>query len=319
MEKVPNIINSNKCKKIKKGSIIGLICPSSKNQEKERLQNFLAYLTKQGFKYKLGESVFATDGYLAGNDLLRANDLNKFFLDDEVDAILCFRGGYGASRFLDLIDYENIKKHPKLLVGFSDVTVLLNAIYQKTLIPTLHGEMGVTFKEEEDLSFTNLIETLLGTAPCDLTKMASNLIVKSHNKESVEGVIVGGNLTLVCQLMGTPYEIDTKNKILLLEDVGEAPYRIDGYLSTLRLAGKLKDAKAIIFGYFTNCDKDETDDGKSLQEVLDEYTKDLNCPILFNFPTGHNKPFVSVPIGVKVRIDCVNQTVIVLESLFFDK
>ncbi len=305
-----------KCRKITYGSTLGIICPSSKITATKTLDAFLAFLTIKGFKYKLGKSVFAKEGYLAGSDTLRAADLNAFFKDDEVDAILCFKGGYGAARFLELIDYEAISKNPKLLVGFSDVTVLLNAIYQKTTLPTLHGEMGVTFKEE-DFSFTNLIDSLLGVASCDLTKGFNNVVFTKE--EVVEGIMVGGNLSLIASLMGTPYEIDTKDKILLLEDVTEKPYTIDRYLCTLKLAKKLSDAKAIILGYFTNCDKDDNDDGKSLQEVFLDYTKDLTCPIVYHFPTGHNKPFVNVPIGLKVRIDGFKKSVIVLESLFFDK
>ena len=250
--------------------------------------------------------------------------------DDEVDAILCFRGGYGSIRFLDLIDYEEIKKNPKLVAGFSDVTALINAIYQKTNVPMLHGEMGIRFKEEfinnPDFSFKNLIDTLLGIAPKNLLEEVnnSNLKNKIEFKEGlnneVEGIIVGGNLSLVASMMGTPYEIDMKDKILLLEDVTEEPYSIDRYLATLKVAGKLRDVKAIIFGYFTNCDKtDPSDDTQSLMDVLYEYSKDLPCPVIYNFPTGHDRPFVNVPIGLKARININDESVIVLEDLFFDK
>lgn len=309
-----------KCRKIKEGSTLGLICPSSKQKDTKQIELFLAYLTKKGLKYKLGESMYAKWGYLAGSDELRAKDLNDFFKDDEVDAILCFRGGYGAARFLDLIDYEAIKAHPKLLVGFSDVTVLLNAIYQRTGLPTLHGEMGVVFKteflDEEEFSFRNLIDTLFDHASSNLLSNENQAIFKGE--EAVEGVIVGGNLSLVVALMGTPYEIDTKDKILLLEDVGEAPYRIDSMLCTLKLAKKLDDAKAIIFGYFTDCPK-SAEDTQSVEEVLNDYTKDLDKIIIYHFPTGHNRPFVNVPIGLKTKIHPKEKSVIVLESLFIDK
>jgi len=147
-----------KCRKITIGSTLGIMCPSSRQTNEKQVELFLKYLSNSGFKYKLGQSMYAKCGYLAGSDTLRAEDFNHFIQDDEIDAILCFKGGYGASRFLHLIDYEQIKKHPKLIVGFSDVTVLLNAIYQKTGLPTLHGEMGVVFKEsflnEKEFSFT---------------------------------------------------------------------------------------------------------------------------------------------------------------------
>lgn len=319
-----------KCRKIQKGSCFGIICPSSRCKEPLTVERFLNYLTSLGFKYKVGETVNASYGYLAGTDELKAKDFNKFMKDDEVDAILCFRGGYGSIRFLDLIDYEEIKKNPKLVVGFSDVTALINAIYQKTNVPMLHGEMGIRFKEEfinnPDFSFKNLIDTLLGIAPKNLLEEVnnSNLKNKIEFKEGlnneVEGIIVGGNLSLVASMMGTPYEIDMKDKILLLEDVTEEPYSIDRYLATLKVAGKLRDVKAIIFGYFTNCDKtDPSDDTQSLMDVLYEYSKDLPCPVIYNFPTGHDRPFVNVPIGLKARININDESVIVLEDLFFDK
>lgn len=310
-----------KCKRIQKGSTFGIMCPSSRMKEPEKLNWFLNYLNQKGFFYKLGKSMFAKEGYLAGSDILRADDLNQFFQDDEIDAILCFRGGYGAARFLDQIEYDQIIKHPKLLVGFSDVTVLLNAIYQKTGIPTLHGEMGCVFQEtmleNEDVSFAHLIDTLLGVAPSEL--LVGEYDVHIQNEGIVEGEIVGGNLCLVASLMGTPYEIDTKDKILLLEEVTEEPYAIDRYLCTLKLAHKLQDAKAIVFGYFTDCERKEEDGTQRLQDVLMDYTKELTCPILFGFPTGHNRPFINVPIGVKARVNTYQKSVIVLESLFFDK
>jgi mccF-like protein len=309
-----------KCRKITIGSTLGIMCPSSRQTNEKQVELFLKYLSNNGFKYKLGQSMYAKCGYLAGSDTLRAEDFNHFIQDDEIDAILCFKGGYGASRFLHLIDYEQIKKHPKLIVGFSDVTVLLNAIYQKTGLPTLHGEMGVVFKEsflnEKEFSFTNLVDTLLGIASKNLLECENNAIFQG--KDSVEGEIVGGNLSLVVALMGTPYEIDTKGKILLLEDVGERPYRIDSFLSTLKLSGKLDDAKGIIFGYFTDCEKSD-EDTQSVEDVLNDYTKDLKKTIIYHFPTGHSRPFVNVPIGLRVRINPTDKSVIVLESLFFDK
>ena len=319
-----------KCKTIQKGSCFGIMCPSSRCKEPKTVERFLNYLTSLGFKYKVGKTVSASYGYLAGTDELKASDFNTFMKDDEVDAILCFRGGYGSIRFLDLIDYEQIKKTPKLVAGFSDVTTLINAIYQKTGVPMLHGEMGIRFKEEfignPDFSFRNLIDTLLGIAPKNLLEEVnnSNLEKKMEFKEGkegiVEGIIVGGNLSLVASMMGTPYEIDTKDKILLLEDVTEEPYAIDRYLATLKVAGKLKQVKAILMGYYTNCDKtDPNDDTQSLMDVLYEYTKDLDCPVIYNFPTGHDRPFVNVPIGLKARVNIKEESVIVLEDLFFDK
>ena len=311
-----------KVKKIEIGSTLGIMCPSSKFNEPKTLEIFLEYLTKKGFKYKLGKSMNESYGYLAGSDEVRADDLNGFFKDDDVDAILCFRGGYGFARFLNEIDYELISKKPKLLIGFSDVTALLNAIYKKTKVIGLHGEMGIRMKKEylenDFYSFKNMIDTMLGVAPSNLLEGFENA-VSFKNNSIIKGEIVGGNLSLVASLMGTPYEIDTKDKILLLEDVDEVPYTIDRYLCTLRLANKLKDAKALVIGYFTRCDKEPTSTNQSIKDVLEEYTKDLDCQVVYNFPTGHDQPFVNVPLGVPVEINPISKSVIVLESLFLDK
>lgn len=310
-----------KVRKINVGSTLGIMCPSSKFNEPSKLELFLKYLTKKGFKYKLGKSMTASYGYLAGSDELRADDLNNFFKDETIDAILCFRGGYGSQRFLDLIDYEAIIKNPKLIVGFSDVTALLNAIYKKTSVIGLHGEMGIRMREnyliDECFSFENLIDTLLDQNDKNLIKGMDNVSFKKE--EVVEGKIVGGNLTLITSLMGTPYEIDTKDNILLIEDVHEEPYKIDRYLSILKLSGKLDDVKGILVGYFTDCDKEKDDPNQSINDVILEYTKDLKAQVVYNFPTGHDMPFVNVPLGVMVRIDPNEKSVIVLESLFFDK
>ena len=306
-----------KVRKIKEGACFGIVCPSGCQKDKKNIPVFLEYLTKLGFNYKEGESLYAEEGYLAGSDSLRAKDINNFFKDDEVDAILCYRGGYGAGRMLNLIDFDAIKENPKLLVGFSDVTVLLNSIYQKAGLPTLHGEMGVVFRkeflEEEEFSFDNLIKTLKGVAPKDLAESFTN--IEFINQGEVVAPIVGGNLTLICNLMGTPYEIDVENKILFMEDVDEAPYSIDRYLCQLKNAGVLNKAKALIFGYFTGCEP-RREGTQTIDEVIYNYTKDLTCPIVLNFPSGHSRPFVNIPIGLNVKINTEEKSITVLESLF---
>ena len=310
-----------KVRKIKQGATLGIICPSGRQTDNERVKQYLDYLTILGYKYKIGKSLYASEGYLAGSDELRAKDINEFFSDDEVDAILCYKGGYGAGRMLPLIDFENMKKNPKLLVGFSDVTVLLNSIYQKANIPTLHGEMGIIYKtnflEEKEFSFNNLEQTLKGISPTNLLEGFDNVEFRNHGK--VIAPIVGGNLSLICGMQGTPYEVDVKDKILFIEEVHEAPYAIDRFLCQLKLAGKLNQIKALIFGYFTNCGEDTKSDTQTVMDVINEYTKELTCPIIINFPSGHNRPFVNIPIGINVEIDTDKKSVIVLEDMFFDK
>lgn len=303
----------NKCRKITLGSVLGIICPSGHPKTIDAVNKFCELLKTHGYNYKLGKSVTAVEGYLAGSDMLRAEDLMEMFKDDTVDAILCFKGGYGAQRILPYLDFEEIKRHPKLLIGFSDITVLLNTLYQFSNMPTVHGEMGARMQHYEKFTFEHFFETLGSgfKTPLKNPTLPLNVI----NEGVAEGVLVGGNLTLVYALMGTPYEIDFKDKILFIEDVNEAPYSVDRMLSALSLSGKLKELKGVICGYFTGCDSEEN---QTVDELLVHYLKPLNIPVVTNFQSGHSKPFINVPVGLKVKLDTYNECVTVLESLYED-
>ena len=303
----------NKVRKIVAGSVLGIICPSGHPKALDEVNKFCNLLTEYGYKYKLGKSVTAVEGYLAGSDTLRAKDLMDMFLDDEVDGILCYKGGYGAQRMLPYIDFEVLKGHPKLLVGFSDVTVLLNTLYQFSNMPTVHGEMGVCMRNYEEFTFNHFFEMLENgfINPLVNPTLPLNVI----NEGICEGVVVGGNLSLVYALMGTPYEIDLNDKILFIEEVNEAPYAVDRMLSSLSLSGKLNKLKGIICGYFTGC---ESSSNQTVNELLEHYFKPLNIPFVTNFQSGHNKPFINLPIGLNVRLDTYKKSVTVLESLYQD-
>lgn len=301
----------NKCRKIKAGSVLGIICPSGHPRTIDEVNKFCDLLESHGYKYKLGKSVTAVEGYLAGSDALRAEDLMAMFKDDTVDAVLCYKGGYGAQRMLPYIDFNELKKYPKLLVGFSDVTVLLNTLYQFAEMPTVHGEMGVCMQSFEEFTFNHFFEMLSEgfNKPLKNPTIPLNVI----NEGICEGVVVGGNLSLIYALMGTPYEIDLKDKILFIEDVGEAPYSVDRMLSSLILSGKLNNLKGVICGYFTDCNSSEN---QTVEELLVHYLKPLNIPVVTNFQSGHSKPFINIPVGLKVKLDTFNESVTVLESLY---
>lgn len=303
----------NKCRKIEPGSVLGIICPSGHPATINLVEKFCDLLVSHGYKYKLGASVTAQEGYLAGSDELRANDLMTMFKDDTVDAILCFKGGYGAQRMLPYLDFEEIKKYPKLLMGFSDVTVLLNTLYQFADMPTVHGEMGICMQNYEEFTFNHFFNTLKNgfNEPLKNPTIPLNII----NEGICEGIVVGGNLSLIYALMGTPYEIDFSDKILFIEEVNEAPYAVDRMLSSLILSGKLKNIKGIICGYFTGC---ESTSNQTVDELLVHYLKPLNIPFVTNFQSGHNKPFINLPVGLKVKLDTYAETVTVLESLYED-
>lgn len=302
-----------KCRKIVPGSVLGLICPSGHPASQEEVEKFVKLLKEHGFDCLVGESVYAVEGYLAGSDTLRAKDLMNMFKNDSVDAILCYKGGYGAQRMLPYLDFNEIKKYPKLLMGFSDVTVLLNTLYQFADIPTVHGEMGVCMLNYEEFTFNHFFNTLNNgfNAPLVNPTLSLNVI----NEGIAEGVVVGGNLSLIYALMGTPYEIDFNDKILFIEEVNEAPYAVDRMLSSLILSGKLNNLKGIICGYFTGCSSTAN---QTVDELLYHYFKPLNVPFITNFQSGHSKPFINLPVGLKVKLDTYQKCVTVLESLFED-
>ena len=304
-------------KRIKKNSLLGLICPAGRNKDLERSQEFIDILKSHGFRVKEGKSLYARDGYLAGSDELRAKDIMDMFLDDDVDAILCYKGGFGVTRLLDLLDFNEIKKHPKLLIGFSDVTALLISINQLSGIPTIHGEMGVRYARADEFTKKHFFDCLLNDEYPVLKNQAEEAITINSGKAT--GQIIGGNLCLIHALMGTPYEIDTDNKILFIEEVNEAPYKIDRMLSTLRLAGKFKNLKGVILGKFSGCDDTENNGDQQLSDLINTYFKNLNVPVLANFESGHAFPFLNIPFGVDVEFDADKKTVNVLKSLFFDK
>lgn len=303
----------NKLKKISRGSTLGIIAPAGYVKTKEEIETFVKLLESHGYKCKLGKSLLAKTGYLAGSDTLRAADIMMMFEDPSIDGILCYKGGYGTQRLLPLLDFERIKQNPKLIMGFSDITVLLNVIYQQCAFPTVHGEMGICMQTFEEFTFNHFFSVISEgfTQPLKNVQSPLNVI----NEGVAEGILVGGNLSLIYALMGTEYEIDLTDKILLIEDVDEETYAIDRMLSSLTLSKGFKSLKGIICGYFTNC---EPSCDITVDEVLNHYFKGLNIPVVSGFESGHNKPFINLPIGLKVKLDTYTSSVTALESLFID-
>ncbi len=304
-----------KVKKLQKNDTIGFIIASSYNRQQERMQVLENIIHSLGYKVKYGKTVYLKDGYLAGDDEARVQDIHDFFLDDEVKAIVCFKGGFGASRIMDKIDYQLIKEHPKLFVGLSDVTALLNNFYKYASLPTIHGEVGI----------------LLGSSKCDqvskddfkklLYDNTKGRILYGENAKTlvpgiVEGEIVGGNLCLISDLHGTPYEVDFEDKIVLIEEVEEPPYNIDRMFAQLRLSKNITKAKGFVFGYFTDCQGEEGE--QTYQSLIKEYFQNLNVPVMYDFPTGHEFPLLNVPIGLKVSMNTQTKTITILEELYED-
>ncbi|HOI47563.1 MAG TPA: LD-carboxypeptidase [Bacilli bacterium] len=310
-------MQKQKPKMLKKGDTIGIVCPSYTSTMKDRESTFYHKLQQLGFKIKLGKTCFLQQGYLAGSDQERADDLMSMFLDPEVDGIIALLGGYGASRMVDKLDYEKLKSHPKLLMGFSDITVLLNAINQQSNIPTAHGIVGTFLGSPNSDIYTEMdfSQFLLTNDLRVLENPLKDAITYINGTAS--GEVVGGNLSLIDTLLGTPYEIDFKDKIILIEDVGEEPYRIDRMFSKLRLSGKLSQAAGFILGTFTDCLASSSKRNyQTTQDIIDDYIKPLNKPTIMNFATGHSFPFTTVPIGIEVKLDADAKTITYLERFF---
>ena len=300
-------------KRLKYGDTIGLISPASP-ENIDAISKGISFLKSKGFNVKEGNHLYDKLGYLAGKDEDRASDLMEMFLDSSVDMILCIRGGYGCSRILPYINFEDIKKNPKIFGGFSDITVLLNLLKKKCNLTTFHSPMGSSKLEDEE-TFNSFIMSLMhGYFPYIIenpTAYPTQCIIKG----TCEGELLGGNISLLCSLLGTPYEIDTADKILFLEDVSEEPYEIDRMLTQLLLANKLQNCKGIILGQFKDCVLPHYERSLTLDEVFEDRLYSLGIPILKDFCSGHDYPKLTLPIGAMISLDTCKGSIQVLEPV----
>jgi len=305
-----------KPKALKFGDTLGLIAPAS-NTTEENVQRSIKKLQDLGFKVKEGKSIYKRHGFLAGDDQTRAQDINEMFADPEVDGIICIRGGTGAPRILDKIDYEIIKQNPKVFIGYSDITVLHIAFNQICNLVTFHGPMVSSnmIDDFDDYSKESLFKLIMEPDAYGKLENPEGEEIVTINGGIGIGQLVGGCLALVCSTLGTPYEIDTKGKILILEDLGEEPYKVDRMLNQLRLAGKLQEANGIILGTFEDATiKSSYHDSQPMEEVFNDHLKDLGVPAIYNLRIGHCKPVMSIPLGVYARLDADKKEVCLLEG-----
>ncbi len=299
--------------RLKKGDTIGLIAPGSFINEDE-LQESVNNLENLGYKVKYSEKILSRYGYLGGADKIRAEEINNMFSDNSVDGIVCARGGYGCARILDMIDYNLIRKNPKVLTGYSDITALLYAIYSQTGLVCFHGPVGIsTFNEFSTNYFTRALSG--ASSETELVSSAEDqkdiYTIKSGR---AEGILAGGNLSIVVSLMGTKYDIDPTGKILFLEEIGEEPYRIDRMLTQLILSGNLKNAAGIALGRFRKCDPKEEDKSSfSLKEVLYDRLYELGIPVIYGLSFGHVTDKFTLPVGTKARLDTGRKKITLLD------
>jgi muramoyltetrapeptide carboxypeptidase len=297
-----------KAKALKKGDAIGVIAPAGKiapvllRKGIERLRQF-------GFEVVEGRYLSGSFRYFSGTDRERGDDLQWMFKQD-VKAILCARGGYGSSRLIPYLKMDSIRDSGKIFIGCSDITTLL-LYFSQEQVPVFHGPMISHFGRIEDpLTNRFLISMLTSPEPIGVFSPPALQILKGG---TAVGRLTGGCLSLLCSSIGTPYEIDTAGKILFLEEVNEAPYRIDRMLTHLKQAGKFKGVKGVLIGTILNCDPPEGSD-YTLREVIDSDLGDLKCPIFSGLPFGHGNENITLPFGLKVRMDADSGSLSFLES-----
>ena len=300
---------------LKKGDTVGLIALASP-ASLDNVEKAVKRLEKFGLNVKVGKTCTSTYGYLSGTDELRSTELNEMFGDPTLTGIVCLRGGYGTPRILDKIDYSIIAKNPKVFVGFSDITGIHGAIQNATDLVTFHGPMGAMMGGDDysEYSLSHWGAMLFGEQAAGpmLNPEGEQMVGRAGGK--ARGKLCGGNLSLIADLMGTPYELRTKGNLLFIEEVGEAPYQIDRMLTQLRLAGKLDDCAGIVLGDFANCESDKKrDETLSLEEVLRDILP-KNKPTIANVRAGHCDPNMILPFYVEYEIDGDAGTLTLLEK-----
>lgn len=299
-----------KPKRLREGMTVGLIAPAGASNNRQQVLVAIDVLKSLGFRVKEGKNLNRRTQYLAGTDRERAEDINWAFSDPEVEAIFTLHGGYGTMRTLPWLDYDMIRRNPKLVIGYSDITGLLLGLYAKTGLVGFHGPCAVstfseyTLDEYKKVTVNPQSETLIGAPP-----------VKEYPEGQVErenrimtfsggtgrGRLVGGNLSLVSPLIGTPYEPDFRDAILFLEDVNEAFYRLDRMITHLLLAGKLQQLQGIALGKFTKIPKEGN--SFNLEEIIEQLLVPLGIPVVRGFMIGHVTDKTTVPIGVTAELD----------------
>ena len=299
-------------KALKQGDVVGIIAPAGYVNESQ-IEKAAKKIENLGFRPLVDKNIFQKYGYLAGKDTFRAMQINDMFKNKDVKAIIAARGGYGTSRILDMLDYDLIQQNPKIIGGYSDITALICAIYKKTSLVTFHSSMLIP----EDTEYTR--ETMI-----EIFKNGKKgFIIKPEEKDSKEitifnsgkakGILFGGNLTLIETLIGTQYDFSLYNKILFLEEINEPPYKIDRMLTHLKNSKNLSNLKGIVFGKFQGCQA-QGNNSLQLEEVIQDFCKDLKCPIIMNFSFGHVTNRCTLPIGIKAELNTKTLSLKLLED-----
>lgn len=283
------------------GDTIGIISTARKISKKE-ISPAIQLIEDRGYKVILGENLFGEKNQFSGTDTQRASDLQDMFTNKKVKAILCARGGYGTVQLLPLLDEQVIAQNPKWLIGYSDVTVLHSYLHKQFNMQTLHATMPINFSsyQKQDTPIKSLFSILEGE-PVEY-KLKS---FPENRTGEAEGVLVGGNLSILYSLRGTLADIDTDGKILFIEDLDEYLYHIDRMMMNLKIGGKLNHLKALIVGGMSDMNDNDVPYGKTAKEIIQDSVKEFDYPVLFNFPAGHIHDNYTLPFGrvVKLKIE----------------
>jgi len=298
----PNSLPIITPRRLRPGDLIGVISPAGPVDASD-LKPGLDLLAAGGFRIYEAPHLYDRHGYLAGQDAARLSDLHAMFSDNEIAAVLCARGGYGCLRLLDRLDYELIRSHPKILVGYSDITALLMAVYRKTGLVTFHGPMVRGLSAVSNDSLESLLKVLSSEQPVLFDPMEATPLIPGR----AEGPLLGGNLSLICHLVGTPFLPPLEGCILFIEDRGEPLYRIDRMLTYLSLTGQLKGIAGLIAGQFTDCG-----DTSAIDRILMDTASDLKIPLVTGFPTGHGPKNLVLPLGLSAQLDSHRMTLRIL-------
>ena len=287
---------------LKAGDKVAITAPSSPVPE-AKMEMSVESIKFLGLEPVIMPSCHMGHGYLAGPDAQRAKDINDAFRDETIKGIFCLRGGYGTTRILPMLDFEMIKNNPKVFIGYSDITSLHYNINQKCNLVTFHGPMPTTdYRVHEGFTNDSLRNCLFTPENLKTITNPEEEPIKILNEGFAKGPLVGGNLSLMTGTLGSPYEVDTKGKILFIEDVDEDLYRLDKMLTALSLAGKFRDCEGIILGTFERCEPEEHP-SLTLEEIFDEVVLPWNKPTILNLRAGHIYPQSTLPMGTEVSFE----------------
>jgi muramoyltetrapeptide carboxypeptidase len=282
-----------KPRRLRAGAVIGIAAPASPF-DRESFERGMHVLHSLGFETVVPEGLWAARGYLAGRDEHRAAILQRLFADARIDGVICARGGYGSLRILPLLDYGRLAACPKVFIGFSDATALLSAITERCGWVTFHGPLVTSLANASPGTLASFQAAVGSETPLIFQPQAAVCL----RPGTAAGVVCGGNLTTLCHLLGTPFQPSFRNRILFLEDRGEAPYRIDRMLTQLKLAGCFKGLCGLVLGSFTDCGPTS-----EILEIVDDLFAGAGIPILAGMEAGHAEPNLTLPLGAAALLD----------------